>query len=141
MKFIKLPKDAKEITAIMISNSQNLIAIAARVWDFDQYDKHHLNIYFYTIEQKQFKRVKEYTIRATRGGGGQEEMPLTYVEKVEKKNSNGPVKVPFKRYVSSMSFSKDDKQFTFCVRNGPSQCQVLCYDLQIGKRMSQGSFN
>ena len=51
----------------------------------------------------------DYTIRATRGGGGQDEMPLTYVDKIEKKNPNGGVKVPFNRYISTMTFSKDDK--------------------------------
>ena len=52
MKFVKLPKDAKEVTSVALNNSQTLIAIAARVWDFDKYDKHHLQVYFYTIEQK-----------------------------------------------------------------------------------------
>ena len=68
-------------------------------------------------------------------------MPLTYIDKIEKKNTNGATKVPFNRFITTMTFSKDDKQFAFCVRNGPSQCQVLSYDLQIGKRMSTGSFN
>ena len=53
--------------------------------------------------------MKDYTIRASSGGGGVEEMPLTYIDKIEKKSSNGATKVPYKRYISTMTFSKDDK--------------------------------
>ena len=41
-----------------------------------------------------------------------------------------------------MSFSKDDKYFALCLRNGPNQCVVHTYDMLIkGHRLCTGNFN
>jgi hypothetical protein len=48
----------------------------------------------------------------------------------------------FERYASSLTFSKDDKFFSLCIRNGPSESVVLSYDMIMGgKRSCIGTFD
>ena len=52
------------------------------------------------------------------------------------------VETVYERYISSMTFSKDDKYFSLCLRNGPNKCIVHTYDMMIkGNRLSSGSFD
>lgn len=51
----------------------------------------------------------------------------------------------YERYANSLTFSKDDKYFSVCIRNGPSESVIMSYDMlmggQGGKRSSFGKFD
>ena len=61
-------------------------------------------------------------------------MEITAAEDKKKANTFGAGGRPgekaqyYERYISSMAFSKDDKFFAVCVRNGPSECHIQTYD-------------
>ena len=48
----------------------------------------------------------------------------------------------YERYANSLTFSKDDKFFSVCIRNGPNESAVMSYDMLMGgKRSSFGKFD
>ena len=52
------------------------------------------------------------------------------------------VETVFERYISSMSFSKDDKYFAVCIRNGANQSVIQTYDMFIkGQRLCTSTFD
>ena len=48
----------------------------------------------------------------------------------------------YERYANSLTFSKDDKYFSVCIRNGPNESVILSYDMLMGgKRSCFGKFD
>jgi hypothetical protein len=113
-----LPVDSKEVTCITYNDKRTMIAIAVKSWVFEGYHTNHLTVLFYSIEAGVFKRLKQYTIKATKGA---KPVIPCFVSNKEKLKTGGTqmIDTVFERYVSSMSFSKDDKYFSLCIRNGP----------------------
>ena len=137
MRFIQLPQDAKEVTAIAVNHQKNLIAVATKLWEFVEHDNRHLVIHFYSIERGQFKRQSQYTIRATQGA-----IHGVPASKHQVTLPKGGKKMQvYERYIKSMAFSKCDKNFVICIKNGLNESIVQTYDMQIkNKKISIGNF-
>ena len=78
MKFLKLPSDVQNVTAIAFNTAQNLMAVAVRNNDIQGFEQLNLSIYFYSIGQEKQKmgqkkqqqvfeliREKNLTLRVT----------------------------------------------------------------------------
>lgn len=151
MRFVKLPNDVKHVTCMVFNTQKTLLAVGVRNQDLEGYEQLNCTVYVYSVgsvggQGKQsvkglkgiggfeVKREKQFTIKATNG------IPLNYAKcPPQRKNSNGgtplnatggssTMNVFYDRYISDMTFSRDDKNLAICIRNGDSECYVQTYD-------------
>ena len=49
IKFLKLPNSTNRITALALSHSQDLLAVAVQIEGLKSFEQHHLSVLFYSI--------------------------------------------------------------------------------------------
>ena len=80
MKFLKLPNEVHSILGLALSHSKDKLAVAVRLWEPEEYDMANISVLFYAIERRQFKKLKDDTIRVTRAIKSREPIYPCYVK-------------------------------------------------------------
>jgi hypothetical protein len=130
MKFLVLPIQTKEIQAVAFSKSRKVVAVGIKTWEMEQFDQQDLMVLFFQIEEGLFfKLVPDSTLKLTRCYTNKDPIPqesrmhLPDEPKLTISKYSSTQSIPgdetfFDRFISSMAFSSDDKNFVVSIRNG-----------------------